>query len=99
MLVAAFVAGLVSVVVFMGINLLWKISVHTAFAAGTVTMVILLYGALGAIAAVLLPIIGWSRIELEHHSPAQVAAGALLSALIVCIVFNSFGLIGPGTAF
>ena len=99
MLVAAFVAGLVSVVVFMGINLLWKISVHSAFAAGTVTMVILLYGALGAISAVLLLVTGWSRIEMGHHSLTQVAAGALLSALIVFVVFDSFGLIGPGTAF
>ena len=98
MLVAVFVAGLISVVVFMSINLRWKISVHTAFAAGTVTMVILLYGAAGAIAAVLLPIIGWSRIELEHHSPAQVAMGALISALIVVAVFNLFG-VGHGISF
>ena len=97
-LVAAVVAALVSAVIFMGINFLWKISVHTAFAAGTITMVFLLYGAMGAVAAVLLPIIGWSRIELEHHSPAQVAMGALISALIVVAVFNLFG-VGQDISF
>jgi len=95
-LVAAFVAGLVSVVVFMGINLLWKISVHTAFAAAGITMLIFLYGLPGLAAVVLLPLIGWSRTELEHHSPTQVAIGAVLAAVIVVVVFSFFGLAGYG---
>ena len=97
-LVAEFVAGLVAVIVFMGINLWWKISVHTAFAASAVTILILLYGAIGAVAALLLPLIGWSRIELEHHSPTQVAIGAALAALIVIVVFSLFGLVGRGAS-
>ena len=94
-LVASFAAGLSAIIIFMSINLLWKISVHTAFVAGSITVLIVLYGASGAATAVLLPLLGWSRIELEHHSPAQVAAGALLAALIVVVVFHLFGLIGP----
>ena len=34
------------------------------------------------------------RTEMKLHSPAQVAAGALLSAAIVVLVFQLFGLIG-----
>jgi len=94
-LVAAFVSGLLAIVIFMSINLLWKISVHTAFVTASITVLIILYGPVGAISSVLLPIIGWSRIELEHHSPAQVASGALLAAPIVVVVFYLFGLIGP----
>jgi len=94
-LVAAFVSGLLAIVIFMGINLLWKISVHTAFVTASITILIILYGLVGAISAVLLPIIGWSRIELGHHSLAQVVTGALLAALIVVVVFYLFGLIGP----
>ena len=86
-----------SIVIFMGINLLWKISVHTAFVAASVTVLIILYGPLGAATAVLLPLIGWARIELEHHSPAQVATGALLAAPIVVVVFYFFGLLVPVT--
>ncbi len=37
-LVAASVAGLSAVVVFMGINLWWKISIHSAFIAASVTL-------------------------------------------------------------
>lgn len=97
-LLASFVAGLSALVIFMCINLWWKISVHTAFVSAFVIILIDLYGLVGVAAAVLLPLIAWSRIELEHHSPAQVAAGALLAALIVVVVFHLFGLIGLVTA-
>ena len=90
---AAFVAGLSAVVVFMCVNLLWKISLHTAFVTASVTVLIILYGSIAAVTVVLVPLIAWSRIELKHHSPAQVAAGALLAALIVVVVFYLFGLV------
>lgn len=97
-LLASFVAGLSALVIFMCINLWWKISVHTAFVSAFIIILIVLYGLVGVAAAVLLPLIAWSRIELEHHSPAQVAVGALLAALIVVVVFHLFGLIGLVTA-
>ncbi len=94
LLVATFASGLAAIVVFMGINLLWKISLHTAFVTASVTILIILYSASGALTAVLLPPVAWARIELAHHSPAQVASGALLAAIIVILVFLLFGLIG-----
>ena len=92
-LVATFVAGLSAIVVFMCINLWWKISLHTAFIAASVTMLVILYGAIATIAVVLLPLVAWARVELEHHSVAQVATGALLTTLIVVVVFYLFGLV------
>jgi len=97
-MVASFVAGLSALIIFMCINLWWKISVHTAFISAFIIVLIVLYGLVGAVTAVLLPLIAWSRVELEHHSPAQVAVGALLAAVIVVVVFHLFGLIGPVTA-
>ena len=97
-LVATFVAGLSAVIVFMSINLLWKISLHTAFAAGSATILIILYGSIGALSVMLVPPIAWARIELEHHSPAQAVCGALLTPLIVVVVFYLFGLIGSTTS-
>ena len=92
-LMATFVAGLSAVVVFMCVNLLWKISLHTALVTASVTVLIILYGSMASVAVVLVPLIAWSRIELKHHSLAQVAAGALLAALIVVVVFYLFGLV------
>jgi len=93
MLIATFVAGVSAVVVFMGINLWWKVSIHTAFIAASVTVLIILYGWIVAVTIVLVPLVAWARIELEHHSPAQVATGALLAASIVVAVFYLFGLV------
>jgi len=92
LLVACFVAGLSAVVIFMFINLWWKISVHTALVGGSVTVFIFLYGLAGAISVVLLPAVTWSRLELKHHTLAQVAVGAILAASIVGVVFSIFGL-------
>jgi len=92
-LIATFVAGLSAVVVFMCINFLWKISLHTALITASVAILIILYGSIAAITVVLVLLIAWARIELKHHSLAQVAAGALLAALIVVVVFYLFGLV------
>lgn len=92
LLVTTFVAGLAAIFIFMGINLFWKISLHTAFVAASVTILIMVYSGTGALTALLLPPVAWARIELEQHSPAQVAGGALLAALIVVLVFRLSGL-------
>ena len=93
MLVATFIAGLSATVIFMAINLIWKISLHTAIIAASVTVLVILYGSIAAVTVVLPPLIAWARIESEHHSLAQVTAGALLAALIVVAVFYPFGLV------
>jgi membrane-associated phospholipid phosphatase len=88
-----FVAGLVAIVIFMVINRFWKISLHTAFIAASVSVLIIVYGAAGAWTAVLLPLVAWARIETRLHSPMQVVTGALLAAAIVLVVFWCFGMI------
>ncbi len=92
-LVAVFVAGLSAAVIFMCINLWWKISLHTAFITASVTVLVILYGWIAVVTIVLVPLMSWARIELKHHSLAQVATGTLLSALIVVVVFYLFGLV------
>jgi membrane-associated phospholipid phosphatase len=79
------------------INFWWKISLHTAFAAASVTVLTIVYGLSGALAVMLVPPVAWARIELEHHSPAQAAAGALLATVIVLAVFYLFALLGATT--
>ncbi len=92
-LLATFIAGFSAVVVFMCVNLFWKISLHTALITASVTILIILYGSMAAVIVVLVPLIAWSRIKLKHHSLAQATAGTLLTALIVVVVFYLFGLV------
>ncbi len=90
---ATFVAGLSAVIVFMVINLWWKISLHIAFVTASATVLIILYGYMGAIGLVLLPLMAWARVEVGQHTPAQVAAGAFLAMVITVVVFYIFGLL------
>ena len=88
MLVTAYTAGVVLVVIFMFINLWWKISLHTALISAAVTVMIMLYGGMATVTVVLVPLTAWSRIELKYHSLAQAVTGALLAALIVVTTFS-----------
>jgi len=90
---AAFVSGLIAVVVFMIINLFWKISLHTAFITASVTVLIIVYGKTAAWTVIFIPLIAWARLEMRLHTQAQVFAGALLSAVIVTTIFGLFGMI------
>lgn len=87
-LVAAFVASLFITFIFMCINFWWKISLHTAFIAGSATVMVILYGWGGMVIVTLVPLTAWARIELKTHTLAQATTGALLAALIVGAVFT-----------
>ena len=94
LLLATFVSGLAAVILYMAINLYWKISLHTAFITASVTVLIIVYGSAAAGAVVLVPLVAWARVVLGLHTRAQVVVGALLSLAIVTIVFYLFEIIG-----
>jgi membrane-associated phospholipid phosphatase len=93
LLEATFAAGLVAIVIFMVINLFWKISLHTAFVSGAVAVLIIVYGAAAAWSVLLLPPVAWARMALKQHSAVQVVAGTILAAAIVTLVFWGYGII------
>ena len=67
-----------------GITLWWKISVHSAAAAGVATLVWSLAGtSLPLLIGV--PIIAWSRVRLRRHTVSQTIAGALLGLAIFIV--------------
>jgi len=92
-ILALFVSGFVGAVIFLGINLRWKISLHAALVAALVTVLVILYGFIAIIAVALIPLTAWARLELKHHSPAQLITGMLMAPLVIMVVFYSFGLI------
>ncbi|MFB9961511.1 hypothetical protein [Sinosporangium siamense] len=76
-MVACVAVMLATLAVIGPVTLVWKISFHTAVAAGSVvtvanvaaTVPVLLVG------AVLVGLIGWSRVSVGDHTAAQVVAG------------------------
>jgi membrane-associated phospholipid phosphatase len=94
LLAVSFTAGLVAIVIFMAINLYWKISLHTAFISAAATILTLSYGPKAAWVFLLLSPVAWARLELKLHTPAQVITGAILAAAIVTGVLWGFGVVG-----
>jgi len=93
MLIAGLVAAFFGLMLFMCINFRWKISLHTAFITGLVTLSVILYGWIAAIASVLVILVGWARTELKEHTLTQSITGALLAALVLTSTFYLFGFI------
>jgi len=91
MLIALCVTGVTATVLYTCINLWWKISLHAAFTTTMVTILVILFGYLGAISIVLIPLIVWSRLKLNCHTPMQLIAGALLAVINAGTVFYLFG--------
>ena len=64
------------------ITLRWKISVHGAAVAACVALLLFVLGHQAAPALLALPLVGWSRVHLHRHTPAQTVAGAALGGLV-----------------
>ena len=78
---------LASVALLAAITTVWKISIHCAVAAGSVTVLALLYGPLVLCGYALVGLLGWSRVALEDHSVAQVVAGSVLGAAAAVLAY------------
>ena len=72
----------------MAITLVWKISVHAAVAAGAVVVLVLAVGPALLVLAPLVALSAWARVQLEDHTPAQVAGGAAVGATVAGVVFS-----------
>ncbi|HEX3711847.1 MAG TPA: phosphatase PAP2 family protein [Trebonia sp.] len=79
-----------SVAVLAAITTVWKISIHCAVAAGSVTIIVLLLGAWAVPGYLLVGLTAWSRVVLKDHTTAQVVAGSLLG---VAAAFATYALI------
>ncbi len=60
------------------VGLRWKISLHSAAAAGSITLLIIGYGWWPATVIPLVLLVSWSRVRLGHHTLPQVLAGTAL---------------------
>src|SRR6201986_1800723 len=69
-----------SVAVLAAITLVWKSSIHCAVAAGSVTILALVYGPLVLGGYLLVGLLGWARVAVRDHSVPQVVAGSVLGA-------------------
>lgn len=60
------------------ISIYWKISIHAMGVTGPVVALIFVFGPIGTIFALLIPVVMWSRLYLKEHTLSQVIMGVLL---------------------
>lgn len=77
--------GVVQVALMLAVTLFWKISAHSASVAGLAMLALSLFGAVALPLVVLVPAVGWARVNLCRHSLMQVVAGALLGAGLMAL--------------
>jgi membrane-associated phospholipid phosphatase len=86
-LVAMVVVMFVVLLVVTAINQRWKLSAHSAVAAGSVTVLVMVFGPALLVATLLVVSVGWSRVQLRDHTPSQVVAGAVSGAVLAAATF------------
>ncbi|MEU9080910.1 hypothetical protein [Streptomyces sp. NPDC048357] len=74
-LVVAMLVGLVSSLL---VTVGWQISIHMSVAGGAVMILALVFGPPVLPAALIAAAVGWSRLVLKAHTPAQLLAGTAL---------------------
>lgn len=84
---ALVITMLIALTVFALITMTWKISFHTGVAAGTVTVLVIVFGPVLLVTAPVIALVAWSRVRLTDHTPAQVTTGALLAAALTVSLF------------
>jgi membrane-associated phospholipid phosphatase len=85
-LVAAMVAG---VGMALAISSFWKISIHAACAAGSVAILVIVFGWVMLIWVPVVAAICWARVVLGDHTGRQVIAGAAVGALVATVVMSA----------
>jgi membrane-associated phospholipid phosphatase len=78
---------LASVALLAAITTVWKVSIHCAVAAGSVTMLTLLFGPGLVPLYLLVALTAWSRVALKDHTTAQVIAGSLLGVAAAVVTY------------
>lgn len=86
-LVGAMTVGLVTTLM---VTLIWKISLHMAVAVGAIVILALVFGPALLVLSLLLGMVGWARVELGDHTPAQVIVGSGLGAVVAAVIFELF---------
>jgi len=82
-LVTIVLVGILSLV-----TLFWKISFHGATISAAATATVMVTGSYAWPVVLLIPLVGWSRIRLQRHTPRQVIYGSLVGALIALSVVH-----------
>lgn len=85
-LVAFLVTLLAEAALALVVTLAWKVSLHSWVSTIGATALVVTYGPWALWLWPVLAAVGWSRVELRDHTPAQVAVGALFGTALTAVI-------------
>jgi membrane-associated phospholipid phosphatase len=68
----------------------WKISIHTTGIAGPLVALTYQFGWMLLPLYILIPIVGWSRVQMHRHTHLQVLAGGILGMAMTIVQLYYF---------
>lgn len=86
-LLGVIVAGIIGIAVCGLITTVWKVSVHAATFTGSVVLLAYLLGPLALVLLAAVPLVGWARVAVGGHTPAEAAAGAAIGGVIAAAAY------------
>lgn len=91
LLLALAATNLVQSVTYFFITLRWKVSIHSAVAAGLAVLASTVAGSTVWALVLAVPLIAWSRVVLRRHTLAQTVVGAAIGSLFLAIALVIYG--------
>lgn len=73
------------------INIKVKASVHVAAISALVTALSIVYQGYYFLLFLLIPVVGWARLRMKRHTPAEVIVGAIFGSLLSLIMYITTG--------
>ncbi|MFZ1399048.1 MAG: hypothetical protein WAS33_19235 [Candidatus Promineifilaceae bacterium] len=91
LLLALAATNLAQSVTYFFITLRWKVSIHSAVAAGLAVLGSAVAGSTVWPLLLAVPLIAWSRLVLRRHTLAQTVVGAAIGSLFLAIALAIYG--------
>jgi membrane-associated phospholipid phosphatase len=92
--IAGALAGVLALAIAFVINRKFtKLSLHTIGISACTTILFLTTPQLGMILALFIPLVGWARIHLQHHTLLQIIIGLAVAVTSVLFIFHMFHLL------
>jgi membrane-associated phospholipid phosphatase len=78
---------ILGIVIAAFINIKIKVSMHVASFSALITALSIVYGGYFLLLLLLIPLIGWARVNIERHTTKEVIVGAMLGILLSLIMY------------
>lgn len=88
-----FAVYVITTIILTAITSFWKISFHASWITFIGVTFYILLGRWALFLLLLIPLVGWARVNIKRHTVMQIILGSALSAVISLFVYSFYGFI------